>query len=142
HWRNEPMFASIGELQHLPVQALLWNGVPFVMVLWPLLLIWRAVRRGPDVAEILTFVFFAAIAWSSMRFLGYVSLVAVPYLARDLDAWVGSRRWPGWSAGPWVRAALAGAACLALGIRAWSASGTGIGVGIDERFVPVRAADF
>src|SRR5262245_43571971 len=142
HWRNEPMFTSIGELQHLPLVALLWNGVPFVMVLWPLLLVWRALRRGPDLAETLSFVFFAAIAWSSMRFLGYVSLVAVPYLARDLDDWVAARRWPVWSASPWVRAGLVGAACMALGWRAWTAPVAGIGVGIDERYVPVRAADW
>jgi hypothetical protein len=160
HWRNEPMFAAIGELQRLPAAALLWNGVGAVLLLWPLLMLWRALPRrrapvpsrggraadgagsGVDVVEILTFVLFAAFAWSSLRFLGYVALVAVPYLARDLDAFAASWRWPAWTAPAWRRAALTTIAGLALGLPAWSAPGTGIGVGLEERHVPVRAADF
>lgn len=142
HWRNEPLFTSIGELQHLPLVALRWSGVAFLLVLWPLLILWRARRRGWDVVEVLSFIVFGAFAVSSVRFLGYLSLVCLPYLARDLDAWVASVRWPRWSAPPWRRAAIAAAACVALGLPAWSARGTGLGVGIDTRYVPERACDF
>jgi Flp pilus assembly protein TadD len=142
HWRNEPMFTAIGELQHLPLAALRWSGVAFVLVLWPLLLLWRASRRGWDLDEALTCLVFTAFAWSSVRFLGYLSLVSVPYLARDLDAWVAARRWPSWSAAPWGRAAMATAVCVALGWPAWTAKGTGVGAGIDMRYVPERACDF
>ncbi|MEK7329995.1 MAG: tetratricopeptide repeat protein [Candidatus Eisenbacteria bacterium] len=142
HWRNEPMFTAIGELQHLPLAALRWSGVAFVLILWPLLLAWRARRRGWDLVEALSFLVFASLAWSSVRFLGYLALVSLPYLARDLDEWVAARRWPGWSAAPWRRAALASVACVALGLPAWSARATGLGVGIDLRYVPERACDF
>jgi hypothetical protein len=142
HWRNEAIFAGIGELQHLPVEALRWSGVAFVFILWPLLLAWRARRRGWDLVEALSFLVFASFAWSSLRFLGYLALVSVPYLARDLDAWVAARHWPRWSAAPWRRAAMASLAGVALGLPAWSAKATGLGVGIDPRYVPERACDF
>ena len=142
HWRGEPMFQAIGELQPLPLQALKSGGVAFVVVLWPLLLVWRGVRRGWDLVEVLVCLVFVPLACSSQRFLGYLSLVALPYLARDLDAWVSARRWPAWSAPPWRRAALVGAACVALGLPTWSARESGIGVGLDMRFIPERACDF
>ncbi len=142
HWRSEPMFSAIGELQHLPLAALRWSGVAFVLILWPVLILWRARRRGWDLVEALSFLVFGAFAVSSVRFLGYVSLVSLPYLARDLDAWAASVQWPAWSAPPWRRATLAAAACVALGLPPWSARGTGFAVGIDMRFVPERACDF
>jgi hypothetical protein len=142
HWRNDPMFKAIGELQHLPLAALGWNGVAFVVILWPLLIAWRARRRGWDLVEAPSFLVFASFAWSSVRFLGYLSLVSLPYLARDLDAWVATRPWPGWSAPPWRRAALASIACVALVLPAWSIRATRFGVGIDTRYVPERACEF
>jgi hypothetical protein len=142
HWRNEPMFVNIGELQHLPLAALRWNGVGFVLVLWPLLIAWRAYRRGLDLVEALAFVVFASFAWSSVRFLGYLSLVCLPYLARDLHDWAAARRWPHWTAPPWRRAAMAAAACVALGFPTWSARAMGLGTGIDMKYVPERACDF
>ncbi len=142
HWRGEPMFQAIGELQRLPLHALRWSGVAFLLVLWPVLILWRGVRRGWDVVEVLLCLVFITLACSSLRFLGYLSLVALPYLARDLDAWVSARRWPAWSAPPWRRAALAAAACVALGLPDWSAGGTGIGIGLDMRYIPERACDF
>lgn len=142
HWRGEPMFQAIGELQRLPLHALRWSGVAFLIVLWPLLLIWRGLRRGWDLAEVLMCLVFVPLACSSLRFLGYLSLVALPYLARDLDAWVAARRWPAWSAPPWRRAALAAASCVALGLPDWTAASTGIGVGLDMRYIPERACDF
>jgi Flp pilus assembly protein TadD len=142
HWRGEPMFQAIGELQRLPLQALRWSGVAFLLVLWPVLLIWRGLRRGWDLVEVLMCLVFIPLACSSLRFLGYLSLVALPYLARDLDAWVAARRWPAWSAPPWRRAALAAASCVALGLPDWSAGATGIGVGLDMRYIPERACDF
>ena len=142
HWRHEPMFTAIGELQRLPLAALRWSGVAFVLVLWPVLLLWRAWRHGWDLVETLLCLVFSMFAWSSVRFLGYLSLVSLPYLARDLDAWVSARRWPTWSAAAGLRAALAVAVCAALGWPAWTAKATGVGTGIDMRYVPERACDF
>ena len=88
------MFVNIGELQRLPFAALRWAGVGFVLVLWPVLLLWRVRRHGLDLVEALVFAVFATFAWSSVRFLGYLSLVCVPYLARDIQDWVAARRWP------------------------------------------------
>jgi tetratricopeptide (TPR) repeat protein len=142
HWRGEPMFQAIGELQRLPLAALRWNGVAIVLIVWPLLLLWHTLKRRRDLVELLVALVFVPLACSSVRFLGYLSLVALPYLARDLDAWAAARRWPAWTAPPWRRAAFAAAAIIAMGLPSWSAGGTGIAVGIDTRFVPERACDF
>jgi hypothetical protein len=142
HWRGEPMFKAIAELQHLPVGALLWSGVAFVLVAWPLLILLRARRLGFDLIEVVTCAIFAGLAWSSLRFLGYVSLVCVPYLARDIDDWTASRRWPAWTSPPWTRAGLVTAACLAFWLPAWTIGQGRVGVGIDMRYVPSRAVDF
>jgi len=142
HWRGEPMFQAIGELQRLPLAALRWNGVAIVLILWPLLLLWHSFRRRRDLVEWMVALVFIPIACSSVRFLGYLSLVALPYLARDLDAWAAARRWPAWTAPPWRRAAFTTLAVLALGIPSWTAGGTGVGFGIDTRFVPERACDW
>lgn len=142
HWRGEPMFRAIGELQRLPLAALQWSGVAVVMVLWPLLLLWRGFRRRWDLVELMVALAFVPLAWSSVRFLGYLSLVALPYLARDLDAWVAARRWPAWTAPPWRRAAFVSAAIVALALPPLAARATGFGIGLDTRFVPERACDF
>jgi len=83
-----------------------------MMVLWPLLAMWRASRRGLDVAEILTLLLATAYALPSQRFVGFYAIAAAPYLGRDLDALLRARRGPSWTAAPWVRAAAASIAHL------------------------------
>ncbi|HUK65025.1 MAG TPA: tetratricopeptide repeat protein, partial [Dongiaceae bacterium] len=106
------------------------------------LLVWRTRRAGLDLAELVVVVFFLALALRTQRFLGFAMVALAPYLARDLDAWVGSRRWPPWTRPAWARAALAAAACLLLGIPEWSRAELPLGVGIEDRQYPIAACDW
>jgi Flp pilus assembly protein TadD len=144
HWRESAFFQGIGELRAAGWSGNETNGIFLLFAAWPLLLLWRARRAGPDIAETLSCVFFTAYALPSQRFLGVYALVAAPYLARDLDAWVGTRRWPRWSASPGARAGLTAAACLALCIPEWVRPDSAMrpGIGIDLARYPIAACDF
>jgi hypothetical protein len=76
------------------------------------------------------------------RFVGVYALAAAPYLGRDLDEL--ARRWPrpAWLGAPAWRAALASAACLAVGIPEALRPAYAPGIGIEMERVPVAAADF
>jgi hypothetical protein len=93
HQRNEPIFHTIMELG--PVQwDIYWKKwLPFLVAGWPLLALWRARRRGADRVELLSCAAFTAIALPAQRFLGLYSLIAAPYVSRDLEEWlVGAAR--------------------------------------------------
>jgi hypothetical protein len=141
-WRHEPMFRAIGELQPLSLQANWRNGLPLLLVGWPALLLWRCRRIGPDRVELVTCAMFTWIALGAQRFVGYYAIVAAPYVARDLDAWVRARAWPAWTAPPWRRTALAVAVCLLLGLPEWSRPSWPLGVGYKHFHYPERACDF
>src|SRR5258706_9687890 len=103
--RHEPIYRGIAELQ--PVQGAynLRNGLPLLVVAWPLLALVGALRKGwIDWAELSLAAFFPAIGPSSQRFIGFLALVAAPFLARDLGGaltgWRRGRRGGG-GAGPW-----------------------------------------
>ena len=49
---------------------------------------------------------------TSQRFLGTFVLALAPFFARDLDAWIASRRWPGWTQSRATRVGLVSGACL------------------------------
>jgi hypothetical protein len=140
--RNDPLFHGIGELRPVRWTAHLRDATFVPLVGWPLLLAWRARRFGLDVAEALLCLFFTAYAASSQRFLGAHAVVAASYAARDLDAWVGTRRWPGWTARPAVRAALAVLAIVAAGFPEWSRADRPLAIAIDMKRFPVAACDF
>jgi tetratricopeptide (TPR) repeat protein len=107
---------------------------------WPLLLLARA-RRGFDPVEALLCLLFSALALRAQRFLGFYALVAAPYLARDLDEWLGARKWP--SRAPHaLRAALASLACVAAGLPEWVRPALPIGIGFAWASYPVAACDF
>ncbi len=142
HQRQEPIFLTIGELQPPRIDENLWNGLPLLALGWPLLLAWRARRTGWDRVELMTLLAFGAMGASSARFLGNAALVAVPYAARDLDAWIRARGWPRWTASPWARAAIAIAASVLVGWFEWTAPDPRPGVGIEMSQYPVRACDF
>lgn len=141
-WRHEPVFQTIIELHPILWGAHWKSGLPLVMLGWPLLALWRARREGLDLAELLTLALFSALALSTQRFVGLYALVAAPYLARDLDAWVRARRWPGWMAPRGARAALASVACVTVGILEWSRPEVPLGIALDATPYPVRACDF
>ena len=140
--RHESIFQTIGELKPL-VWSVNWrNGLPLIVVLWPVLMLWRTWRKGFDLAEALLCAFFIALALSTVRFVGFLAIAAAPYLARDLDLWVRTRRWPRWTEPAWARAALVMLACVAAGLPEWTRADQPLGLSIDMRRYPVRALDF
>ncbi len=142
YWRNDPLFLVIGELRPIEWSVNWRNGLPLLMIGWPALQLWRARRSGLDRVEGLLCLAVTGWALSSARFLSFFAVAAAPYVARDLDAWVASRRWPEWSAPPWRRAALASTACVLLGLAEWTRSDFPLGVALDWKYYPVRACDF
>jgi len=139
--RGEPIYRTIGELQPVMWSNNARNGLPVLVVLWPLLLLWRARRFGWDRVETVLCVMFTALMLNTQRLTGVWSLLCAPYLARDLDAWIASRRWPAWTRPAAVRAGLT--AVLFAGIAAWEFARVElpIGVSLDDTRYPIRAAD-
>jgi Flp pilus assembly protein TadD len=144
HWRKTAPFQGIGELRPVGWGGNVTSGVFVLLPVWPLLLLWRARRQGLDVAGILTCAAFTAYALPSQRFLGAYAVAAAPYVARDLDLCVASRRWPRWTGRPVARAALAIAACLAVVAPEFARRDSPMrpGVGLVMTRYPVGACDF
>jgi hypothetical protein len=141
-WRKEPMFAQIGELMPPMWFENVWNGLPIVAVATPLLFAWRWRKRGLDRVELVMLAAFAAMATGSARFLGFLALGVVPYLGRDLDDWLGTRRLPAWTAWPAARVAGVAAVALGVGVPHWSLPDAHMGVGVEWHAYPVDACDF
>ena len=139
---RETIFRGISELAPMNWANNARSGIWIMMVLWPLLAMWRASREGLDVAEILTLLLATAYALPSQRFVGFYAIAAAPYLGRDLDALFRARRGPSWTAAPWVRAAAASIACIAIGIPEALRPSFVPGIGIQLQKFPVAAADF
>jgi len=144
HWRDTTLFQGIGELRRLGWAGNETNGIFVVLLLWPLLQLWRTRRGGFDAAEAMTCAVFTAYVLPSQRFISVYALVAAPYLARDLDAWIAARRWPRWSAPPAARAILSSAACVLIAAPEWLRPDSPLrpGIGVDLTRYPVSACDF
>ncbi len=171
HHRNEPIFKTIGELG--PVEwSIYWRkGLPLLVAGWPLLVLWRARRRGLDLVELLCCASFTAIALPAQRFLGLYALVAAPYVSRDLAEWVACHgatwrvAWPGRARGEAraprgtqappearvlrpsrvplaVRAGLTSLACVGAGWAEWARPEMPLGIGFLWNKYPVAACDF
>ncbi len=140
--RQEPLYRVISELGPLDWKLNLTNGLALLLVGWPLLMAWRARRGEFDAVELLTWACFTAQGVLVQKFVGNLAVVAAPYLARDLDAWVRTLQWPRWSASPWARGALAASSCVVLGLPEWTNGATALGVGMRWGSYPVGACDF
>ncbi len=140
HQRHEPIYVTIGELEPLRWRENLWNGAPLLVLGWPLLLIARARKSGVDFAEAILAALFATLALMSVRFLGLLAIVATPFLARDAEEVLGPLLRRPALAAPWTRAAIAIVVCVAVCVPVWRSMH--LGVGIEWRYYPVRAADF
>jgi hypothetical protein len=137
-WRNDPLMRTIGELQPLPWRDALAGD----LFAWPLLLVLRARRRGIDLAEALACVVSTALALSSLRFGATYALMAAPFVARDLQDFLVSRRWPVPRLPLGARATLAVAIGVAMCAPGWMRRDLPFGVSIDPQTFPERACDF
>jgi tetratricopeptide (TPR) repeat protein len=137
-WRSDPLVRTIGELQPLPWRQFFAQG----LFVWPLLLLWRARRSGWDLVETLSCVFFTAMAFSSLRFVATYVLVAAPFVARDLQELIASRRWPVPKLRLEARGALTGLLAIAICLPEWRRPGLPLGIGLDPATYPERACDF
>jgi hypothetical protein len=167
--RNEPIFKTIGELGPVDWSIYWRKGLPFLVAGWPLLALWRARRRGPDLVELLSCAAFTALALPAQRFLGLYALVAAPYVSRDLAEWLAAVPFAAKPAGqaprgapaarepaeardaraPWparvplaARAGLAALACVGVGWAEWARPEMPIGIGFMWNKYPVAACDF
>jgi hypothetical protein len=141
-WRHEPMWRVISEIKPVDWHSNLANGLPALMVGWPLLALWRWRRGGLDRVELMTCGVFTALGLSSSRFIATYALAAAPYLARDLDALMRAWPRPAVLARPWPGAVLVSVLCVAVGWREWTHYQGPIGVAFDRRHTPEAACDF
>src|SRR5439155_6921134 len=125
------IFRGISELMPVRWSENIADGLPVLVPLWALAVLWRAVRGKFDLAETLTCIGFTWLGLTSQRFLGFYALVAAPYVARSLDAAVRVLPWPPWTSPPAARAALAALACVAIGIPEWLLADRPLGVARD-----------
>lgn len=140
--RDEPIYRLIPELTPLDLGRNLTNFLPLVLFGWPLLQIDRLIRRRADLAEGLLTVFFIAVTIAAQRFLGFAMVVAAPFMARDLDRWLASRRTPRFMTPPPIRGVVTATLCLALGLMDWRRPEFPIGVGLRNVEYPIAACDF
>lgn len=140
-WRHEPIFATIGELGRPRWGEEVWNGAVALGLAVPVLAAWRWRRRGLDVVQLVLVVAFAAMAFTSMRFLGFLALVVAPFLARDLDDWLATRKLPARLARPWAGFAGVVLVVLLVAVPSWSVTAANFGVALDLTEAPVAACD-
>jgi hypothetical protein len=140
--RHESIYRGIPELSPVDWSRHLFDGLPLLLGGWLLLLLVRALRKRIDLAEILIFALFVGLGLSSQRFLGFAALLAVPFLARDLDEWAAAWRRPAWARAPGMRALLASAACALIALPQLTRPGPPIRVGYDWSEMPVGACDY
>jgi tetratricopeptide (TPR) repeat protein len=142
NWRHEIIFQTIGELQPLDWQFNVRNGLAVTAALWFFLMLWRWRRFGLDLVEPALMLLFGVLAFTTQRFLGFYALVAVPFLGRDLDAWVRTHHVPKLELPVAARAALVALFAIAIGYTEWSTPVYPLKIGLDERGVPSAACDF
>jgi hypothetical protein len=139
-WRHEPIFRTIGELHGVQWSQAWRYGFPLLVVLWPLMLVVRALRHGWDFAETLLCAFVTAITLMNQRFMGTWAAAAAIYLSRDLEQVLARFVRRPWSVP--VQAAATAAACLLLPIPEWTRRDVQPGMDVDPLSMPSAACDF
>ena len=142
HLRHEPIFLSIDELKPFDWKNSFSDSISLVLVAWPLLNLWRIVRRRTDLVDLLFCAFFTLTAVMSQRFLGFYSLAAAPFVMRDLDELTASVPWPFPRLPAWGRAGTIALLCIAVALGEWWRPSPAVGVGMDERYYPIQACNF
>lgn len=143
-WRHEPVYQAIPELQPLLVtwRSQLREGLPFLVLAWPLLAIARAFRRRFDPAEAMTCALLTAHALLNQRFTGALVVGMTPYLARDLSELAGALPLPALLRVPPVRAGGAAIVMLLASIPGWGDPRYPRGMGFVATCYPSAACDF
>jgi tetratricopeptide (TPR) repeat protein len=141
-WRHEPIYRFIGEMGQVKWSLNWLDGLPLLLVLWPLLVLRRAARSRFDRVEAMMCALFSLTLLVAARFMGAYALVAAVYLSRDLDEWARALRPPAWAAAPWVRAGLAAAACLLVTGPEMARTSYPIRLHFPANRFPVAASDF
>jgi len=141
-WRHELIYRQISELEPVVWRENVRNLLWLLVAGWPLLILLRARRAGFDLAELGIAALFLAQGLGTRRFLGFLAVAAVPFVARDLAQVLAGLRLPRLLAPAWTRAALAGA--LAAGALAleWTNPLATPGFGIEPPWRPLAACDF
>jgi tetratricopeptide (TPR) repeat protein len=142
HWRHEPIFQFIVELQ--PVKWSDYQGTPFSILvpLWPGLILFHLIRRRFDLVEVLLCAGFTALAIATQRFVGIYALVAVPFLMRGVAGLMATLEAPAWLARPAARAGIVALLCALVAVAEARRPDPPIGVSMDHARYPIRACDF
>lgn len=138
--RNDPLYRTIAELHSVDWSRNLWNGLPLLVAGWPLLALVRSRRAGPDRIEWILLVMFIGLGLTTQRFVGFLAVVAAPYLIRDLSERVAAVRKAPLPA--WPRAAVVALLTLGMVTGERAHSGVSPGIGIETRYLPVGALDY
>ena len=139
-WRQEPIFRNIGELAPVDWSVNLKNGLPLLVVAWPLLALWRVLAGRRDVLELVLCGTLLPLTLGGQRFMGFLAVAAAPFLGRDL-AELAARLARGLTA-PWPRFGAAVAAIALLAAPLLADAPHWFGTGLDLRRYPVGACDF
>jgi hypothetical protein len=144
-WGRDPMFASVEELRRLSWRDDWRSGIAVLVLLWPVLIVWRGSRRRFDLVEALACATLGALTILSVRFAGVFAVAAAPFIARAMAEFVAvvapDPPRPPVPAGPWARSAAAIAASAVIAAYVLSLGDRSPGVGIAMVNAPVRAAD-
>jgi len=141
-WRHEPIYRTITEMGPVVWAIHRRDGLLLLLVLWPLLALVRATRRGLDRVEIATCLVFTALIAVGQRFTGVYVLAAALYVSRDLTEWARGWRPPPVLGGAWARAALALAAVGLVAFPAMRDPGYPVRMYVPGDWAPIGAADF
>ena len=141
HQSKEPIYLSIGELHGIPWHDHARSGLPLLLAAIPLLALARW-RKRFDPAQLTLYAIFIPQALSSVRFLGPLMIVVVPFFARDLASALEAFRWPAWARPAAARAALAAACCLLLAVPELLRPTAPIGLGFNKRVYPANVCDW
>ncbi|HTO92173.1 MAG TPA: hypothetical protein VMJ70_13675 [Candidatus Sulfotelmatobacter sp.] len=141
-WSHEPVFQNIPELGPPDWLFNLRNGLPLLIAGWPALVIWRFRHRRIDPVEWALMLAFTAQSLMAQRFVGFYTVVAMPFLSRDLsEALAAIRRDP-----PRLplaaRATAVAIACFAVGTFEWQRWGYPPGIALVDGAYPMRACEF
>ncbi len=141
-WRHDPFLAGISELQPLAWRMNLTNGLPLLLLGGPLLAWARARRHGVDLGEALMLGVFTALALQGSRFVAPYAVVATPWLARDLEAWLATWRRGPLHASPGRQALAFALVAPLVCLPEWTGYEGRLGIAPDLRRAPVAACDF